>query len=94
MQIFIHEDLDEDILTDLLEEINELYEGCEQTLIELELKPQDKELQRSLFRSFHTIKVDLGLVNFSPLIPLLQYAEDLLDYFRKRQIQYTSDMSD
>jgi chemotaxis protein histidine kinase CheA len=67
MQILIHEDLDEDILTDLLEEINELYEGCEQTLIELELKPQDKELQRSLFRSFHTIKVDLGLVNFHRL---------------------------
>jgi HD-GYP domain-containing protein (c-di-GMP phosphodiesterase class II) len=94
MQIFIHEDLDEDILTDLLEEINELYEGCEQTLIELELKPQDKELQRSLFRSIHTIKGDLGLVNFSPLIPLLQYAEDLLDYLRKGQTQYTSDMSD
>jgi len=94
MQIFIHEDLDEDILTDLLEEINELYEGCEQTLIELELKPQDKELQRSLFRSIHTIKGDLGLVNFSPLIPLLQYAENLLDYLRKGQTQYTSDMSD
>ena len=31
MQIFIHEDLDKDILTDLLEEINEFYEGCEQT---------------------------------------------------------------
>ena len=94
MQIFIHEDLDKDILTDLLEEINELYEGCEQTLIELELKPQDKELQRSLFRSIHTIKGDLGLVNFSPLIPLLQYAENLLDYLRKGQTQYTSDMSD
>jgi HD-GYP domain-containing protein (c-di-GMP phosphodiesterase class II) len=60
----------------------------------LELKPEDNELQRSLFRSIHTIKGDLGLVNFSPLIPLLQYAEDLLDYLRKGQIQYTSNMSD
>jgi response regulator RpfG family c-di-GMP phosphodiesterase len=94
MQMFTHEDLDEDILTDLLEEINELYEASEQTLIELELKPEDNELQRSLFRSIHTIKGDLGLVNFSPLIPLLQYAEDLLDYLRKGQIQYTSNMSD
>lgn len=94
MQMFKHEDLDEDILTDLLEEINELYEASEQTLIELELKPEDNELQRSLFRSIHTIKGDLGLVNFSPLIPLLQYAEDLLDYLRKGQIQYTSNMSD
>ena len=94
MQMFKHEDLDEDILNDLLEEINELYEASEQTLIELELKPEDKELQRSLFRSIHTIKGDLGLVNFSPLIPLLQFAEDLLDYLRKGQIQYTSNMSD
>lgn len=94
MQMFKHEDLDEDILTDLLEEINELYEASEQTLIELELKPEDNELQRSLFRSVHTIKGDLGLVNFSPLIPLLQHAEDLLDYLRKGQIQYTSNMSD
>lgn len=94
MQMFKHEDLDEDILTDLLEEINELYEASEQTLIELELKPEDNELQRSLFRSIHTIKGDLGLVNFSPLIPLLQYAEELLDYLRKGQILYTSNMSD
>ncbi|MCF2947887.1 HD domain-containing protein [Paraglaciecola aquimarina] len=94
MQIFKHEDLDEDILTDLLEEINELYEASEQVLIELELKPEDNELQRSLFRSIHTIKGDLGLVNFSPLIPLLQYSEDLLDYLRKGQIKYTSNMSD
>ena len=94
MQMFKHEELDEDILTDLLEEINELYEASEQTLIELELKPEDNELQRSLFRSVHTIKGDLGLVNFSPLIPLLQYAEELLDYLRKGQIQYTSNMSD
>jgi HD-GYP domain-containing protein (c-di-GMP phosphodiesterase class II) len=94
MQIFKHEDLDEDILTDLLEEINELYEASEQTLIELELKPEDNELQRSLFRSIHTIKGDLGLVNFSPLIPLLQHGEDLLDFLRKGQIQYTSNMSD
>ncbi|MGS2720747.1 HD domain-containing phosphohydrolase [Paraglaciecola aestuariivivens] len=94
MQTFKHEDLDEDILVDLLDEINELYEASEQTLIELELKPQDNELQRSLFRSIHTIKGDLGLVNFTPLIPLLQHAEDLLDYLRKGQIQYSSNMSD
>ncbi|GAC17453.1 HD domain-containing phosphohydrolase [Paraglaciecola arctica] len=94
MQMFKHEELDEDILIDLLEEINELYEASEQTLIELELKPEDNELQRSLFRSIHTIKGDLGLVNFSPLIPLLQHSEDLLDYLRKGQIKYTSNMSD
>ncbi|MCV2884433.1 HD domain-containing protein [Aestuariibacter sp. AA17] len=94
MQTFKHEDLDEDILNDLLEEINELYEASEQTLIELELRPQDNELQRALFRSVHTIKGDLGLVSFTPMIPLLQHVEDLLDYLRKGQLNYTSTMSD
>lgn len=94
MQTFTPEDLDDDILTDLLEEINELYEASEQTLIELELRPEDNELQRALFRSVHTIKGDLGLVSFTPMIPLLQHVEDLLDYLRKGQIKYTSTMSD
>lgn len=94
MQTFKHDDLDSEILHDLLEEINELYEASEQTLIELELKPEDNELQRSLFRSIHTIKGDLGMVNFSPLIPLLQHVEDLLDFLRNGQINYTSTMSD
>ena len=94
MQTFIPDDLEEDILSDLMEEINELYESSEQTLIELELRPEDNELQRSLFRSIHTIKGDLGLVNFSPMIPLLQHVEDLLDYLRKGQVSYTSTMSD
>lgn len=94
MQTFTPEGLDDDILNDLLEEINELYEASEQTLIELELRPEDNELQRSLFRSVHTIKGDLGLVSFTPMMPLLQHVEDLLDYLRKGQIKYTSTMSD
>ena len=94
MELFKHEDLDQEILGDLLEEINELYEASEQTLIELELQPEDNELQRALFRSIHTIKGDLGLVNFTPMIPLLQHIETLLDYLRKGQVRYTSNMSD
>jgi HD-GYP domain-containing protein (c-di-GMP phosphodiesterase class II) len=94
MKTFKHEDLDSDILNDLLEEVSELYEASEQNLIELELRPEDNELQRSLFRSVHTIKGDLGLVSFSPMIPLLQHVEDLLDFLRKGQIDYTSIMSD
>ena len=94
MLTFTPDELEEDILADLMEEINELYESSEQTLIELELRPADNELQRALFRSIHTIKGDLGLVNFSPMIPLLQHVEDLLDFLRKGQVDYTSTMSD
>jgi HD-GYP domain-containing protein (c-di-GMP phosphodiesterase class II) len=94
MQTFRPEDLEDDILTDLIEEIHELYEASEQTLIELELRPEDNDLQRALFRSVHTIKGDLGLVGFHPMIPLLQHMEDLLDYLRKGQMEYSSLLSD
>jgi len=94
MPIFKHEELEDGILHDLIEEINELYEASEQTLIELELTPKDNELQRALFRSVHTIKGDLGLVVFTPMINVLQHLEDLLDLLRKGEIHYTSNMSD
>jgi HD-GYP domain-containing protein (c-di-GMP phosphodiesterase class II) len=51
-------------------------------------------LQRALFRQLHTIKGDLGLVGFAPMLPLMQHVEDLLDMLRKGQITYTSNMSD
>nr|WP_136251861.1 HD domain-containing phosphohydrolase [Ningiella ruwaisensis] len=94
MAIFTPEELESDILNDLSEEIQELYEASEQTLIELELTPKDNELQRALFRSVHTIKGDLGLVGFMPMIEVLQYLEDILDLLRKGEIQYTSLLSD
>ncbi|WP_371194893.1 HD domain-containing phosphohydrolase [Glaciecola sp. SC05] len=94
MAIFTPEELEQDILNDLSEEIQELYEASEQTLIELELTPTDNELQRSLFRSVHTIKGDLGLVGFVPMIEVLQYLEDILDLLRKGEASYTSMLSD
>ena len=94
MLTFAHDHTEADILHDLMEEINELYEASEQTLIELEIKPDYNELQRALFRQLHTIKGDLGLVGFAPMLPLMQHVEDLLDMLRKGQIMYTSNMSD
>lgn len=94
MALFKPEDAYDDILQDLKEEIVELYEASEQTLIELEIKPSDNELQRSLFRNVHTIKGDLGLVSFVPMILVLQSLEDILDMLRKGELPYSSLMSD
>ena len=94
MQTFTLPDIDSYILDDLLEEINELYQSSEETLIALESEPEDIELQRALFRAIHTIKGDLGLVSFDPIIPLVSHVEDLLDYLRKGKVEYTSLMSD
>jgi response regulator RpfG family c-di-GMP phosphodiesterase len=94
MAVFTPEEFDSDILVDLKEEILELYEASEQTLTELELTPNDNDLQRALFRSVHTIKGDLGLVGFTPMIEVLQYLEDILDMLRKGEIQYSSLIND
>ncbi len=94
MSVFTPEEIDEGMQIDLKEEIVELYEASEQCLVELELTPQDKELQRALFRSVHTIKGDLGLVGFRPMINVLQDLEDLLDLLRKDEIHYTPMMHD
>lgn len=94
MTIFIPEELESDILHDLKEEIFELYEASLQTLVELELVPHDNEMQRALFRSVHTIKGDLGLVGFSPMIEVLQYLEDILDMLRKGEVAYSNALHD
>lgn len=94
MEVFTPEELEHDILHDLKEEIFELYEGCLQNLVELELTPSDNEMQRALFRSVHTIKGDLGLVGFTPMIEVLQYLEDILDMLRKGEICYSNSLHD
>ena len=94
MQTFTLPSHEPEMLEDLLEEISELYQSSETILIELETRPTDVELQRSLFRAVHTIKGDLGLVSFDPIIPLVSHVEDLLDFLRNGKIEYTSIMSD
>ncbi len=94
MAVFTPEALEPDILNDLKEEIFELYESSLQTLVELELTPNDNEMQRALFRSVHTIKGDLGLVGFVPMIEVLQYLEDILDMLRKGEVHYSHALHD
>jgi len=94
MEVFTPEELEHDIMHDLKEEIFELYDASLQTLVELELTPSDNEMQRALFRSVHTIKGDLGLVGFTPMIEVLQYLEDILDMLRKNEIAYSNSLHD
>ena len=94
MPVFTPEEIDVAIQQDLKDEIIELYEASEQCLVELEITPDDKELQRALFRNVHTIKGDLGLVGYAPMISVLQDLEDVLDLMRKDQIKYSDSMHD
>ena len=92
--IFQSRGLEPHILADLTDDICEHYQHCEQALITLDRSPIDNQLVRSLFRSVHTIKGNLGIVGFNPVLPLVGAAEDLLGLLRENAIEYTPILSD
>jgi HD-GYP domain-containing protein (c-di-GMP phosphodiesterase class II) len=93
-QRFELELLEPDVLDELLEDIREHYQHSEAALLALDKTPQDVELVRSLFRSVHTIKGNVGIVGFHPAIPLLASAEDLLGFLREGVLAYSAELSD
>jgi len=94
MAEFISTDIDEHVLDELLEEIKELYQQSEADIIALENTPNAVERQQSLFRAIHTIKGDLGLVGFTPMVRLIGAIEDLLQALRNGQLDYSNLLSD
>ncbi len=46
---------DEDILQDFLVEAGEILERLSQQLVDLEQRPDDKNLLNAIFRGFHTV---------------------------------------
>jgi len=94
MSLMHRNEVEMDLLIDVNEELHEMYDVCEEYLIELEKQPKNLELQRSLFRSIHTIKGDLQMVEMYPLVPVLAATEDLLGYIREGKMPYTGIFSD
>jgi HD-GYP domain-containing protein (c-di-GMP phosphodiesterase class II) len=94
MGVFHCEDLDSVVVHELIEDIKDHYAISERALLSLDRQPDDAELIHSLFRSVHTIRGDLGIVGFSPAMPLMTAVEDLLAMLREGSIQYSPMISD
>ena len=92
--VFEPENLEDHILIDLVDDINEHYQHCEYALLAMDRGSVDAELVHSLFRSVHTIKGNLGVVGFSPALPMIGAAEDVLGLLRDDRIEYTPVLSD
>ena len=92
--VFQSDSLAPHVLLDLIDDIRDHYQNSEQALIEMDRRPFDAELVRGLFRSVHTIKGNLGIVGFSPVLPLMAAAEDLLGLLREGRIDYSPVLSD
>lgn len=53
-------EVDEDILQDFLVEASEILEQLSEQLVDLEKRPDDRELLNAIFRGFHTVKGGLA----------------------------------
>lgn len=87
-------DADEEILQDFLVEAGEILELLSEQLVDLEQRPQDKDLLNAIFRGFHTVKGGAGFLQLSPLVDCCHAAENVFDTLRNGKRSVTSDLMD
>lgn len=85
---------DEEILQDFLVEAGEILELLSEQLVDLEQRPQDKDLLNAIFRGFHTVKGGAGFLQLSPLVDCCHAAENVFDTLRNGKRTVTSDLMD
>jgi two-component system, chemotaxis family, sensor kinase CheA len=76
----------EDMLQDFLTEASDLLSGVDNKLVDLEKRPDDKELLNEIFRGFHTIKGGAGFLNATEMVKLCHRTENLFDKLRNFQL--------
>lgn len=84
----------EDMLQDFLTEAGDLLSGVDNKLVELEKRPDDKELLNEIFRGFHTIKGGAGFLNATEMVNVCHRTENLFDKLRNGEIDLTKPLMD
>lgn len=87
-------DTDDEILQDFLVEAEEILEGLNEQLVELENRPQDTDLLNAIFRGFHTIKGGAGFLGLEAMVNLCHKGEDVFNLLRQGERQVDADMMD
>ncbi|MGC8736614.1 MAG: chemotaxis protein CheW [Dissulfurimicrobium sp.] len=85
--------IENDILKDFLSECKENLELLDQQFVELEQKPEDAELIKSIFRTIHTIKGTSGFFGFTTLEAIAHFGEDILSKLRDGTIRNNEDIT-
>lgn len=85
---------DEEILQDFLVEAGEILENLSEQLVELERRPDDRDLLNAIFRGFHTVKGGAGFLQLTPMVECCHVTENLFDILRNGQRQVTSELMD
>jgi two-component system chemotaxis sensor kinase CheA len=87
-------DTDDEILQDFLVEADELLEGLNEQLVELESSPQDSDLLNAIFRGFHTIKGGAGFLSLDAMVNLCHKGEDVFNILRQGELTVDANMMD
>jgi len=85
---------DEDILQDFLVEAGEILERLNQQLVDLEQRPDDKDLLNAIFRGFHTVKGGAGFLSLTPMVECCHVTENLFDILRNGKRKVTPELMD
>ncbi len=84
----------EELLQDFLLEAGELLSQVDNKLVELEKRPDDRELLNDIFRGFHTIKGGAGFLNAENLVSLCHRTENLFDKLRNGELKLSTALMD
>lgn len=87
-------DTDDEILQDFLVEADEILEGLNEQLVELESQPEDSDLLNAIFRGFHTIKGGAGFLALDAMVNLCHKGEDVFNILRQGERVVDAEMMD
>ncbi len=85
---------EEDVLKDFITEAKENLERLDEEFVELEQRPDDRELLSSIFRTIHTIKGTAGFFGFKTLEAIAHFAEDILSKLRDGLVAVDEEITD
>jgi len=82
-------DESQELINEFLIESNENLSRLDQEFVELEQRPEDRELLGSVFRTIHTIKGTCGFLAFGKLEAITHRAENILSQLRDGERRLT-----
>ncbi len=83
-----------EIVDSFIVETNEIFEKLDNELLEIEKRPEDKDLINSIFRAVHTVKGTSGFLSFDQMSTLAHRFEDVLNKLRRGELSFQSPMLD
>src|SRR5690606_29776993 len=85
---------DEEILQDFLVEAGEILDLLSEQFVELEQRPDDRNLLNAIFRGFHTVKGGAGFLHLDAMVECCHATESLFDILRNGKRDVTPALMD